>query len=111
MKQQKKKKIQNSNIKLTCEGKRQLGAAIGTDEFKITYANEKLEEWYKGMKNLLKLAKSQPHAAFSAFIHGEQHKFPYFLRILRGMNEIRKPFDKNIMETFLLEIFGEALSP
>ena len=63
------------------------------------------------MKNLLKLAKSQPHAAFSDFIHGEQHKFPYFLRILRGMNEIRKPFDKNIMETFLLEIFGEALSP
>ena len=111
MKQQKKKKIQNSNIKLTCEGKRQLGAAIGTDEFKITYVNEKLEEWYKGMKNLLKLAKSQPHAAFSDFIHGEQHKFPYFLRILRGMNEIRKPFDKNIMETFLLEIFGEALSP
>ena len=63
------------------------------------------------MKNLLKLAKTQPHAAFSAFIHGEQHKLPYFLRIWRGMNEIIKPFDKIIMEAFPLEIFGETLSP
>ena len=55
----------NSNIKFTCEGKRHLGAALGTDEFKITYVNEKVEEWCKEMKNLSKFAKIQPHAAFS----------------------------------------------
>ena len=45
-----------------------LGAALGTDEFKITYVNEKVEEWCKEMKNLSKLAKTQPHEACSAYI-------------------------------------------
>ena len=56
-----------------CEGKRHLGVALGTEELKITYVNEKVEEWCKEMKNLSKLAKTQPHAAFSAYTHGEQH--------------------------------------
>ena len=34
----------NSNIKFTCEGKRHLGATLGTDKFKIIYVNEKVEE-------------------------------------------------------------------
>ena len=79
--------FQNSNIKFTCKGERYLGAALGTEEFKITYVNEKVGEWCKGMKNLSKLAKTQLHAAFSAYIHGEQHKFTYFLRTIEGMNE------------------------
>ena len=60
------------------EGKRHLGAALGTDEFKITYVNDKVEEWCKEMKNLLKVAKTQSHAAFSAYTHVGQHKFTYF---------------------------------
>ena len=103
--------FQNSNIKFTCEGKRHLGAALGTEEFKITYVNEKVEEWCKEMKNLSKLAKTQSHAAFSAYIHGEQHKFTYFLRTIEGMNELIKPLDDDIiMNTFLPAIFGETLS-
>ena len=33
--------FQNSNIEFTCEGKKHLAAALGTDEFKITYVIEK----------------------------------------------------------------------
>ena len=103
--------FQNSNIRFTCEGKRHLGAALGTEEFKITYVNEKVEEWCKEMKNLSKLAKTQSHAAFSAYIHREQHKFTYFLRTIEGMNELIKPLDDDIiMNTFLPAIFGETLS-
>ena len=101
----------DSNIKFTCEGKRHLGAAIGTNEFRIQYVSEKVEEWCKEMKRLSALAKTQPHAAFSAYIHGEQHKFTYFLRTTEGMNELTKPLDDIIMNTFLPAIFGETLSP
>ena len=69
----------DSNIKFTCEGKRHLEAAIGTNEFRIQHLSEKVEEWCKEMKRLSALAKTQPHAAFSDYIHGEQHKFTYFL--------------------------------
>ena len=36
-----KRIFQNRNIKFTFEGKRHLGAALGTDEFKITYVKKK----------------------------------------------------------------------
>ena len=101
----------DSNIKFTCEGKRHLGVAIGTNEFRIQYVSEKVEEWCKEMKRLSALAKTQPHAAFSAYNHGEQHKFTYFLRTIEGMNELIKPLDNIIMNTFLPAIFGETLSP
>ena len=55
--------FQNSNIKFTFEGKRHLGAALGTEKFKVTYVNEKVEEWCKERKNLSKLAKTS--AAYS----------------------------------------------
>ena len=101
----------DSNIKFACEGKRHLGAAIGTNEFRIQYVSEKVEEWCKEMNRLSALAKTQPHAAFSAYIHGKQHKFTYFLQTTEGMNELIKPLDDIIMNTFLPAIFGETLSP
>ena len=99
----------DSNIKFTCEGKRHLGAAIGTKEFIIQYVSKKVEEWCKEMKRLSPLAKTQPHAAFSPYNHGEQHKFTYFLRAIEGMNELIKPLDDIIMNTFFPAIFGETL--
>ena len=39
--------MSDSNIKFTCEGKRHLGAALGTEEFKIAYVNQKVKEWCK----------------------------------------------------------------
>ena len=59
------------------------------------------------MKNLSNLS----HSAFLAYIHGEQHKFTYLLRTIEGMNELIKPLDDIIMNTFLPTIFGETLSP
>ena len=103
--------FQNRNIKFTCEGKRHLGAALGTEKFKITYVNEKVEEWCKEMKSLSKLSKTQPHAAFSVYIHGEEHKFTYLLQTIEGMNELIKLLDDIIINTFLPAIFGETLSP
>ena len=58
-----------------------------------------------------KLAKTQPHGAFLAYIQGEQHKLMYFLGTIEGTNELIKPLDDIIMNTFFPAIFGETLSP
>ena len=63
------------------------------------------------MKNLSKLTKTQLHTAFSAYVHGRQHKFTYFLGTIEGMNELVKTLDDIIMNTFAPAIFGETLSP
>ena len=69
-------------LKYTTDGKRHLGAVIGSDDFKTSYATEKVKEWCDEMEILSGFAKSQPQAAYAAFIHGEQHRFSYFLRTM-----------------------------
>ena len=69
-----------SNIKYTIEGQRHLGAAIGSEQFKTAYATEKVKNWCEEMEKLCEFAKTQPHAAYAAFCHGEIHKYTFFLR-------------------------------
>ena len=44
-------------------------AALRTDELKVTYVNEKVEEWCKEIKNLSTFSKTQTDAAFSAYMY------------------------------------------
>ena len=61
----------SSNINITTEGKRHLGAALGNSSFCDEYIKLKVNDWCSEMEKLCEFAKSQPHAAFSAYIHGQ----------------------------------------
>ena len=54
----------------------------------------------QGNNKLSEYAKTQPYAAYSAFCHGEVHKFTYFRRIIPGMQEHIKPLDDLITNEF-----------
>ena len=99
-----------SGINVTTEGKRHLGAVIGSQDFRIKYANAKVAEWCKEIKTLSEFAKSQPQAACAAFCFGEQNRFNYFLRTIPGMNELMKPADEIIQNEFLPSLSGEAVT-
>ena len=58
----------NSKINNTTEGKRHLGAVIGSNEFRVKYATEKVNEWIDELRTLSTYAKSQPQAAYAAFV-------------------------------------------
>ena len=68
-----------TNINITCEGKRHLGAAIVTREFHQEYAEKKIYKWCSEVERSAEFAKTQPQTAYAAFIHGEMHRFTYFL--------------------------------
>ena len=97
-------------IQISTEGKRHLGAAIGTEDFKNEYISNKVTEWVRQIRTLTNIAKSQPHAAYSAYIHGEQHKFTYFLRTLDDISEILKPLDDVIENEFVPTLFGTTIT-
>ena len=97
-------------IKITTEGKRHLGAAIGTAEYKNSYIEEKVQDWCRRLKKLAKIAKTQPHAAYSSYIMGEQHKYTYFLRTLDNISDFLKPLDAIIEHEFLPALFGKTIS-
>ena len=100
----------SSPINITIEGKRHLGASIGSSDFKNEYIDEKVKKWVSNIISLSEIAKTQPHVAYAAFIHGEQHKYPYFLRTIAGISENLKPLDEAINDVFIPALFGFELS-
>ena len=100
-----------SNINITTEGKRHLGAALGNSSFCNEYIQYKVNDWCREMEKLCEFAKSQPHAAFSAYIHGQQHKFTYFFSTLPNIGRHLTPLDDMINEKLIPTFLGSSASP
>ena len=83
----------STKIRITTDGKRHLGAALGTFDFRSQYAAEKVENWCMELRCLSEFAKTQPQAAYSAFTHGILSKYNYFMRTIPDMHEFIKPVD------------------
>ena len=96
----------DSHINMTTTGKRHLGAALGSNDFKTDYINEKVSTWCEEINNLAEIAKSQPHAAYSAYIHGQQHKYRYFMRTINNIQDQLKPLDDAITNILIPAITG-----
>ena len=64
----------------------------------------------EGIEKLSEIAESQPHAAYSAYVHGYQHKFNYFLRTLDDIEEELRPLDEVITSKLIPSIVGSQLS-
>jgi hypothetical protein len=85
-----------SKIKITIDGNRHLGAVVGTEKNKEKYVSEKVSEWILQIGRLSEIAKSQPHAAFSAFNHGLRHRYTYLMRTIPGISSMLTPLDEAI---------------
>ena len=55
--------FKGSDIKFTSQGKRHLGASIGSHNFKTQYVTEKVQTWCREVEKLAEYAKTEPHAA------------------------------------------------
>ena len=62
--------FEGTGIKITSEGKRHLGSALGTSNFVKRYVQKKVETWQAEIGILSTIAKSEPHTAYSALTHG-----------------------------------------
>ena len=60
----------------------------------------KVSEWVKQLEILTKFARTEPHAAFSGFIHGLRHSYTYFMRTIPGISHLLKPLGDTI-DTFI----------
>ena len=93
--------FKDTSIKITTDGKRHLGAVIGTDAYRNNYMQEKVNDWHKEIEKLTEFAKTEPQAAYSAFLHGEVHKFTYFMRTIPEIGGCLKKIDELITNKFL----------
>ena len=101
----------NTGINITTQGRKYLGGYVGTKEGAEEYVSELRDDWINQLKELTKIASSQPQAAYSAFVFGFQHKMTYFIRTIPHLCEILRPLDEYITNYFLPAITeGHVLS-
>ena len=93
--------FRDSGVIITKEGQRHLGAVIGTEEFKKKYMEEKVNEWVKEVEVLADIAKTEPHAAYSAYTHGLQHRWSFVMRTIPGISTLLRPLENSIRNVFL----------
>ena len=62
------------------------------------------------MNRLIEIAKLQPHAAYTAYIHAEQHRYIYFLRTIDGIKDLLKPLDDIVTNKFIPALFGSNIT-
>jgi len=62
----------------------------------------------KEIERLSEIAKSQPHAAYSAFTKGYKSKFTYFMRTIGSFEDYVEPIQEVIEDVRLPTLFGQS---
>ena len=66
--------FRDTAIKVTIEGHKHLGAALGSRSFLKEYVGEKVDKWVNEVTKLADFAISQPQASYAAFTFGLWHR-------------------------------------
>ena len=90
----------DTNIQITCEGQRHLGAVIGQNEFKTQYVSSKVAKWVEDVAELAQIAIDDPQAALSAYIQRAYATDGYLCRGLyqtsvNSFNPLKTASEKN----------------
>ena len=78
----------DTDVHITIQGKRHLGAAIGSRTFTEEYVSHKVQTWTEEIKRIAKVATSQPHAAYATFTHGLSSRWTYLLRTISDIQDL-----------------------
>ena len=74
----------DTQVQITTVGRRYLGGCIGTKEYSNEVFNMLVQGWTTEVKNLTRIAQSQPHASYAAFTHGLIGRWVYHMRVMRA---------------------------
>ena len=102
--------FEGTNIQITVDGERHLGAVIGSEDFKFKYVSSKVAGWVDMVHRLSDIAITEPHAAYSVFVHQLQHSWQFTLRTISGLSDAFQPIEDAIRNKFLPALLGRAVS-
>ena len=98
----------NSGVQITSEGRRHLGAALGTKSFTEAFVTKRVQDWVQEIDTLSSIALSQPHAAFAALTHGLISKWNYLQRAMPDIGELFQPLEDAIRLNLLPALTGRT---
>ena len=98
--------FQSTGVQITTEGQRLLGAPLGTSKFKDEYLNEKVSALTRQIVQLAAIARTHPHAAFSAFTHALLGRLMFLARVSSDLVDHLQPLETEICRSFLASLTG-----
>ena len=87
--------FEGTEIVITTDGKRHLGAAIGTRSF----VEQKIAAWIHEVETISSLATTQPHAAYATFTRGLANKWIFLARTIPDTNKLFELLEEKIRTT------------
>ena len=97
----------DTDVHITTQGKRHLGAALGSKSFTEEYVNNKVQGWTDDIMNLAKVASSQPHAAYAAYMHGLSSRWSYLLRTISDIGDLLQRLENAIHQHLIPALTGQ----
>jgi hypothetical protein len=102
--------FRDSAVKITTEGHKQLGASLGSEDYKQTFVKDKVKEWVSEVNELSEIAKTVPHSAYSAFVQGLRHRWTSIMRTIPDISDLLEPLEKAIRENLIPAICGKKVN-
>ena len=96
----------DTDVNITTEGKRHLGAAIGTRDFIESYVAGKVKKWVEEIHQLSEIAQTQPHAAYCAYTHGLSSRWTYLSRTIPDISTLLQPLEDAIHQYLIPALTG-----
>ena len=91
----------NSRVNITAEGKRHLGAVIGSTKYRDEYMKDLVKDWDNQLTILSTIAEKQMQATYLAFVSGFKCKLNYFLRTIPNNRHLLLPLERTIKNKFI----------
>jgi hypothetical protein len=98
------------HVKITIEGKRHIGAALGSEGFKSSYIRGKVEKWMKDLEELVEIAKEEPQAALCAFNTGLSQRWTFVQRTMGGIGALFQPLEDVIRQRLIPALCGRLVT-
>ena len=96
----------DTEINITAEGKRHLGAVVGSRSYTEEYVAGKVEKWSEEIKKLAHIAQTQPHAAYSAYTHGLSSRWSFLSRTIPDIADLLNPLEEAIQQHLIPALTG-----
>ena len=100
----------DTQVKITCEGERHMGAVIGSLDFREQYVMKKVQKWIEDVNELTKIAKDEPQAVYSCYTKAVAHRWSYVQRTIPGIGHNFIPLEDTIREKLIPAIIGRKVS-
>ena len=105
-----KSAFDGTDINVTCEGRRHLGAVLGSRSYLKEYVANKVETWVQEILKLSNFAMSQQQAAYAAFSFVVRHKWTYFLRAIPDIEDLLQHLEVAICSVLIPTLLNRTIT-